>query len=76
MRRNRSGERTPKTLLRIGLTSGWSFCSSLGYNVNQKENLSPNERRVILDFAITNGFKTQKEAIGFLQWLIDYNGSR
>lgn len=51
-----------------------SFFNALGYNVGQEDNLTSKERRTILDFAIANGFKTQKETIRFLQWLVEFNG--
>ena len=53
-----------------------SFFNSLGYNVGKQDDLSPAERRTILDFAISNNLKSQKATIGFLQWLIDFNGKR
>lgn len=53
-----------------------SFFNSLGYNVGKQDDLSPDERRTILDFAISNNLKSQKATIGFLQWLIDFNGKR
>ena len=46
----------------------------MGYNAIQEENLTPGERRAILDFIIVNDFRTQKQAIGYLQWLIRRNG--
>ena len=57
----------------LGL-SDKSIYKSLGYNVNADEGLSASERRSVLDFVIQNGFRTQKETIEFLQWLISYNG--
>ena len=42
--------------------------------MNADEGLSASERRSVLDFVIQNGFRTQKETIEFLQWLISYNG--
>ena len=51
-----------------------SLLRSLGYNVNSKEDLSPAERRTILDFAISNSLLTKKATIRFLQGFIGFNG--
>jgi len=51
-----------------------SLFKQLGYSVGKKEDLTPSERRTVLDFAIENGLKTQKETIGFIQHLIRFNG--
>lgn len=59
----------------LGL-SDQSIYNSLGYNVNADEGLTPQERRAVLDFVIENGFRTQKETIGFLEGRINYNGRK
>ncbi len=53
-----------------------SIFNSLGYNVNQQDALTARERRTILDFVILNRIKTQKQTIGFLEHLIDFNGRK
>lgn len=53
-----------------------SFLRSLGYTVNAQDNLSDWDRWKILDFVIENGFRTQSDVIGFLNWLIDFHGRR
>lgn len=53
-----------------------SLFRQLGYSVGKEEGLSDGERRAILDFAIENGFKTQKQTVSFLEWLIRFNGGQ
>lgn len=45
-----------------------------GYNVNQKENLSSDERQAIIAYCIESNTMTKSEILNLLNNLIDYNG--
>ena len=53
-----------------------SLYYSLGYNVSQESHLSAAERRAVLDFIVVNGFRSRKQTISFLEWLIARNSGK
>ena len=52
-----------------------SVLNKLGYNVNQNDDLSDNERQCILIEAMENRNVSKRRLIRFLEWLVEENGN-
>ncbi len=48
-----------------------SLLHCYGYNVGKKDNLTPEQRQMILSFVVDRGIMKPREAIGFLRYLVE-----
>lgn len=52
-----------------------SVLRQCGYTVSQSENLSPRQRRIILELVIDGGILTHQQVVGHLEWNIEKDGT-